>query len=192
MLCGSVTFVIGFILMPWVLGLVMVLYFVGIVSNLSLLGKAILCPSVSSPPPPRAITPKEMSATPTTTSTTTTTTVSSSSSSSSSTRRRTNTATAAAQVSPAAFASLLLGISLALMLCGSVTFVIGFILMPWVLGLVMVLYFVGIVSNLSLLGKAILCPSVSSPPPPRAITPKEMSGEGFRCSILGVFPVVPF
>ncbi|PIA33811.1 hypothetical protein AQUCO_04000109v1 [Aquilegia coerulea] len=110
-----------------------------------------------------------------TTTTTTTTTTVSSSSSSSSTRRRTNST---AQVSPPAFASLLLGISLALMLCGSVTFVIGFILMPWVLGLVMVLYFVGIVSNLSLLGKAILCPRASSPPPPpppRARSPKEMS-----------------
>lgn len=45
---------------------------------------------------------------------------------------------------------------MALMLCGSVTFVIGFILMPWVLGLVMIFYFFGLVSNLSGLGKAIL------------------------------------
>ncbi|XP_077228639.1 uncharacterized protein LOC143861636 [Tasmannia lanceolata] len=60
------------------------------------------------------------------------------------------------EVSPAGFASLLLGISMALMLCGSVTFVIGFILMPWVLGLVMVFYLVGIVSNLSWLGRSIL------------------------------------
>ncbi|KAF8399982.1 hypothetical protein HHK36_015855 [Tetracentron sinense] len=65
------------------------------------------------------------------------------------------------QVSPAGFASLLLGISLALMLCGSVTFVIGFILMPWVLGLVIVFYLVGIVSNLSVLGRAILCPTAA-------------------------------
>ncbi|OVA17471.1 hypothetical protein BVC80_1837g293 [Macleaya cordata] len=93
------------------------------------------------------------------------------------------------QVSPAGFASLLLGISLALMLCGSVTFVIGFILMPWVLGLVMVLYLVGIVSNISGLGRAILCPTVVAPPPPSR---KELSGEGFRCSILGIFPVIPF
>ncbi|OVA09569.1 hypothetical protein BVC80_9101g94 [Macleaya cordata] len=62
------------------------------------------------------------------------------------------------QISPAGFASLLLGISLALMLCGTVTFVIGFILMPWVLGLVMVFNLVGIVSTLSGLGRAILCP----------------------------------
>jgi len=61
------------------------------------------------------------------------------------------------QITPAGFASLLLGISLALMLCGSVTFFIGFILMPWVLGLVMVLYFVGVVSSLSMIGRAILC-----------------------------------
>ncbi|XXG49842.1 hypothetical protein AAC387_Pa02g3905 [Persea americana] len=60
------------------------------------------------------------------------------------------------EISPLGFAFLLLGISLALMLCGSVTFVIGFILMPWVLGLVMILYFMGLVSNLSGLGRAIL------------------------------------
>ncbi|CAI9761711.1 unnamed protein product [Fraxinus pennsylvanica] len=39
------------------------------------------------------------------------------------------------QITPAGFASLLLGISLSLMLCGSLTFFIGFMLMPWVLGL---------------------------------------------------------
>ncbi|XP_010090643.2 uncharacterized protein LOC21400444 [Morus notabilis] len=61
------------------------------------------------------------------------------------------------QISPAGFASLLLGISLALMLCGSVTFFIGFILMPWVLGLVMVFYVAGIVSSLSMLGRSLLC-----------------------------------
>ncbi|CAI9093175.1 OLC1v1028609C1 [Oldenlandia corymbosa var. corymbosa] len=68
------------------------------------------------------------------------------------------------QITPAGFASLLLGISLALMLCGSVTFFIGFMLMPWVVGLVMVFYFVGLVSSLSVLGRAILCHSSSSPP----------------------------
>uniref|UniRef100_A0A5B6ZZ32 Transmembrane protein n=1 Tax=Davidia involucrata TaxID=16924 RepID=A0A5B6ZZ32_DAVIN len=52
--------------------------------------------------------------------------------------RRPPATAAAPQISPAEFASLLLGISLALMLCGSVTFFIGFMLMPWVLGLVMV------------------------------------------------------
>ncbi|KAK9117577.1 hypothetical protein Sjap_016524 [Stephania japonica] len=60
--------------------------------------------------------------------------------------------------SPAAFASLLLGVSLALMLCGSVTFLIGFMLMPWVLGMLTVFYLVGVVSNLSGLGRAILWP----------------------------------
>ncbi|KAL6188237.1 hypothetical protein ACLB2K_039630 [Fragaria x ananassa] len=71
---------------------------------------------------------------------------------------------AAAQISPAGFASLMLGISMALMLCGSVTFFIGFLLMPWVLGLVMVFYVAGVVSTLSVLGKSILC--YASPPPP--------------------------
>ena len=84
------------------------------------------------------------------------------------TRRPTTT-----QISPAGFASLLLGISLALMLCGSVTFFIGFILMPWVLGLVMVFYFVGIVSNLSVLGRAIIC-QATAPAKPR----KEIPGKG--------------
>ncbi|KAG1363494.1 hypothetical protein COCNU_11G003210 [Cocos nucifera] len=78
------------------------------------------------------------------------------------------------QVSPVGFASLLLGASLALMLCGSVTFVIGFILMPWVIGLVMVFYFVGIVSNLSGLGRAILCPATRSP---AASSPKDISAK---------------
>ncbi|KAF8378024.1 hypothetical protein HHK36_029357 [Tetracentron sinense] len=76
------------------------------------------------------------------------------------------------QISPASIASLLLGISVALMLCGSVTFVIGFILMPWVLGLVMVFFLFGIVSNLSGLGRAIFCPATVPAP-----SPKEMPGE---------------
>uniref|UniRef100_A0A6V7QUJ6 Uncharacterized protein n=1 Tax=Ananas comosus var. bracteatus TaxID=296719 RepID=A0A6V7QUJ6_ANACO len=72
-------------------------------------------------------------------------------------------AVAPARVTPAGFASLLLGASLALMLCGSVTFVIGFILMPWVIGLVMVFYFVGVVSSLSGLGGRSFA---LIPPPP--------------------------
>ncbi|XP_058195544.1 uncharacterized protein LOC131311923 [Rhododendron vialii] len=74
-------------------------------------------------------------------------------------------------ISPAGFASLLLGISLALMLCGSVTFFIGFMLMPWVLGLVMFFYVVGIVSSLSMIGRAILCHTAASPPSPRKEVP---------------------
>ncbi|XP_059656637.1 uncharacterized protein LOC132303415 [Cornus florida] len=79
-------------------------------------------------------------------------------------------ASAKAQISPAGFASLLLGISMALMLCGSVTFLIGFLLMPWVLGLVMVFYVVGIVSSLSMLGRAILC-QTTYPSSPRKEVP---------------------
>ncbi|RRT39882.1 hypothetical protein B296_00057813 [Ensete ventricosum] len=75
------------------------------------------------------------------------------------------------RMSPARFASLLLGASLALILCGSVTFLIGFILMPWVVGLVILFYFVGIVSNLPGLGRAILCPGCGPS------SPKEMSGQ---------------
>ncbi|XP_015894320.1 uncharacterized protein LOC107428312 [Ziziphus jujuba] len=76
----------------------------------------------------------------------------------------------AAQISPAGFASLLLGISLALMLCGSVTFFIGFILMPWVLGLVMVFYVAGMISALSMLGRSILC-YATAPSTPRKEIP---------------------
>ncbi|XP_058760183.1 uncharacterized protein LOC131633487 [Vicia villosa] len=64
---------------------------------------------------------------------------------------------AASQITPAGFVSLLLGISMALMLCGSVTFVIGFMLLPWILGLVMVFYVAGVVSAISVLGRSILC-----------------------------------
>ncbi|GAB2280650.1 hypothetical protein Dimus_015278, partial [Dionaea muscipula] len=66
------------------------------------------------------------------------------------------------QITPAGFASLMLGISMSLMLCGWVTFFIGFMLMPWVLGLFMVFYFVGFVSSLSVLGRSILCYATSS------------------------------
>nr|XP_016452395.1 PREDICTED: uncharacterized protein LOC107776950 isoform X1 [Nicotiana tabacum] len=78
------------------------------------------------------------------------------------------------QISPAGFASLLLGISMALMLCGSVTFFIGFFMMPWILGLVMVLYLAGIVSTLSMIGRAIFCPMPmppSSQPPRKDVQP---------------------
>ena len=79
---------------------------------------------------------------------------------------------AAAQISPAGFASLLLGISLALMLCGSVTFFIGFILMPWVLGLVMVFYVAGIVSTISMLGRSFFCYAMAPSKPPKEIPGK--------------------
>ncbi|XP_071927779.1 uncharacterized protein [Coffea arabica] len=98
------------------------------------------------------------------------------------------------QITPAGFASLLLGISLALMLCGSVTFFIGFLLMPWVIGLVMVFYAVGLVSSLSMLGRAILCHS-SGPPSPRKdcnfARNKSLGLFNYRCD--GLFlPVMNF
>ncbi|KAL8254266.1 hypothetical protein R6Q59_032508 [Mikania micrantha] len=74
------------------------------------------------------------------------------------------------RITPAGFASMLLGISLALMFCGSITFIIGFLLMPWVLGLVMLFYVAGIVSNLSMLGRAIFCHTLS-PCSPRKRVP---------------------
>ncbi|KAI3463119.1 hypothetical protein Pfo_019782 [Paulownia fortunei] len=66
------------------------------------------------------------------------------------------------QISPAAFGSLFIGISIALMLFGLVTFVIGFVLMPLVMLLVLLFYFVGIVSKLSEIGRSILWPASDS------------------------------
>ena len=89
-----------------------------------------------------------------------------------------------AQISPAGFASLLLGISLALMLCGSVTFFIGFVLMPWVLGLVMLFYVAGILSTLSVFGRSILCYATSPPSPRKDIPGKTtyLNSKFFFCS----------
>ncbi|CAA7404684.1 unnamed protein product [Spirodela intermedia] len=63
------------------------------------------------------------------------------------------------RMSPTEFLSLMLGISVALMLSGSATFVLGFMLMPWVIGMAMFLFFCGIVSYLSALGWSVLCPT---------------------------------
>lgn len=79
------------------------------------------------------------------------------------------------QITPSGFASLLLGISLAMMLCGSVTFFIGFMLMPWVLGLVVFLYVAGIISGLTLLGRSILYYATGPPTSPW----KEITCENF-------------
>ncbi|CAL0328025.1 unnamed protein product [Lupinus luteus] len=76
-----------------------------------------------------------------------------------------------AEITPAGFVCLLLGISLALMLCGSVTFMIGFMLMPWVIGIAMVFYVAGIVSTISVLGRSILCYVTAPPAPPRKNIP---------------------
>ncbi|GMI99785.1 hypothetical protein like AT1G27290 [Hibiscus trionum] len=73
-------------------------------------------------------------------------------------------------ISPAGFAWLMLGISVSMMLCGSVTFFIGFMLMPWAIGLFMVFYVAGIVSAVSLLGRSILCYALA-PPSPRKDLP---------------------
>lgn len=89
----------------------------------------------------------------------------------------------ATQISPAGFASLLLGISLALMLCGSVTFFIGFILMPWVLGLVMVFYVAGIVSTISMLGRSFFC-YATAPSKPRKEIPGQFNPFEFNYKVL--------
>lgn len=64
------------------------------------------------------------------------------------------------EVTAAGMASLLLGVSLAMMLGGLVTFVIGFILMPWALGTLAVFHLVEVVSHVSLLGKSLFVPAV--------------------------------
>ncbi|TVU35988.1 hypothetical protein EJB05_17896, partial [Eragrostis curvula] len=73
-------------------------------------------------------------------------------------RPRSSPPTVHAGMSPAAVASMLLGASMALMLCGSVTFAIGLLLMPWVAGLALLFGFAGAVSTLSagVFGKAAL------------------------------------
>ncbi|CAH8298540.1 unnamed protein product [Eruca vesicaria subsp. sativa] len=82
-------------------------------------------------------------------------------------RPRFSSSSSALSISPSGFASLLLGVSVALMLCGTVTFFIGFLLLPWVLALIIVFYVVGVVSAISMVGKSILCyflaPPSSSP-----------------------------
>ncbi|KAJ0247499.1 hypothetical protein HA466_0159500 [Hirschfeldia incana] len=78
-----------------------------------------------------------------------------------------------AHISPSGFASLLLGISVALMLCGSVTFFIGFLLLPWVLALIVVLYVAGIVTAISMAGRSIL--SYILTPPPSFSSRKDIS-----------------
>ncbi|WJX75664.1 hypothetical protein P8452_59174 [Trifolium repens] len=87
-----------------------------------------------------------------------TSTASSSSSSSSSKRQPwwMTTLQTSSQDSPAAFASLFLGICLAFMLVGSVTFLIGLLLLPWITLLVLVFYVAAFASNLSLFGRFIV------------------------------------
>nr|XP_043632702.1 uncharacterized protein LOC122603914 [Erigeron canadensis] len=65
------------------------------------------------------------------------------------------------QVSPPGFAAIFIGISFAMMMFGSVIFVIGFLLMPLVVGLVMLFYLAGIVSNLTYLVGLVLCPTTN-------------------------------
>uniref|UniRef100_A0A0E0CCC2 Uncharacterized protein n=1 Tax=Oryza meridionalis TaxID=40149 RepID=A0A0E0CCC2_9ORYZ len=69
-------------------------------------------------------------------------------------------------MSPAAAASMLLGASVALMLCGSVTFAIGLLLMPWVAGVALLFGLAAAVSTLSsgVFGKAAA--AASSPASP--------------------------
>uniref|UniRef100_A0A6M2EP73 Uncharacterized protein n=1 Tax=Populus davidiana TaxID=266767 RepID=A0A6M2EP73_9ROSI len=90
------------------------------------------------------------------------------------------------EITPAGFASLLLGMSLTLMLCGSVTFFIGFLLMPWVLGLVMVFYVAGIVTTISMLGRSLLCYATAPPSSPR----KEIPGNYSRIPCFVLFSLL--
>lgn len=83
------------------------------------------------------------------------------------------------QITPAGFASMFLGISLALMLCGSVTFFIGFVLMPWVIGLIMVLYVAGIVSILSDFGSFIFRYLTAAPEPHKVNPGNQKNGYKF-------------
>ncbi|XP_002452284.2 uncharacterized protein LOC8068713 [Sorghum bicolor] len=71
-------------------------------------------------------------------------------------------ASASVSMSPAAAASMLLGASVALMLCGSVTFAIGFFLMPWVAGLALLFGFADALNTLS--SGLFLCTNTKQPP----------------------------
>lgn len=75
---------------------------------------------------------------------------------SSSSSSRPHTHVMFSRVSYAAFATLFLGISLALMLVGSVTFIIGFVIMPWVICLLAVFHFVAVVSTFSELWRSFI------------------------------------
>ncbi|MBA0837782.1 hypothetical protein Goarm_009909 [Gossypium armourianum] len=78
------------------------------------------------------------------------------------------------KISAVGFAWLMLGISVSLMLCGSVTFFLGFMLMPWVLGLLMFFYVAGLVSTISMLGRSILCYAMAPPSPTKASNDMEV------------------
>lgn len=104
----------------------------------SMIFHVLRCPPPVTPPFPATLSPANPS-------------------SSSSSIRRDTTAYYLAQISPASFACLFLGISVSLMILGSVTFLIGFILMPWIIGLVLIFYFAGFLSNLSDFGRSFLC-----------------------------------
>ncbi|XP_054803816.1 uncharacterized protein LOC129307001 [Prosopis cineraria] len=80
----------------------------------------------------------------------------SSSSSWSSVMRHLWTTLLSSLVSPAACASLFLGISLTLMIFGSLAFAIGFVLLPWVIALVLTFYTATVVSTLCRLGRTVL------------------------------------
>ncbi|GFY83178.1 hypothetical protein Acr_02g0014180 [Actinidia rufa] len=65
----------------------------------------------------------------------------------------------AARVLALGFRAVFLGVSVALMRLGSVTFLIGVPWMPWVVGRILLFYFAGIVTSLSQFGRSILCPA---------------------------------
>ena len=62
------------------------------------------------------------------------------------------------RVSTTGFAGLFIVVSFAMMMFGTAIFVIGFMLMPLVVGLVMLFYLAGIVSNLTYLAAAVISP----------------------------------
>ncbi|KAI4304902.1 hypothetical protein MLD38_040360 [Melastoma candidum] len=71
-------------------------------------------------------------------------------------------------ITPTGLASLMLGMSLSLMFCGSLTFFIGFMLIPSVLAFPLLLYVAGVVSALSFLARSILCFAITLPSFPQA------------------------
>lgn len=70
---------------------------------------------------------------------------------------RSSSSTLPPNSSPAVFASLFIGISLALILFGTITLLIGFVLMPVVTLLLLLFYFFNVLSILSNFARSMLC-----------------------------------
>ncbi|PWA43202.1 hypothetical protein CTI12_AA535600 [Artemisia annua] len=72
------------------------------------------------------------------------------------------TSSSSQKISNSGLVWLMMGVSLALMVCGSLSFCIGFLLMPWVFFLVVLFYIVGVVSSFVVVFRAVFCHAFAS------------------------------